>query len=81
MQAEQPTNSAMDCEQLSYMVNREDRQKACKLIEGLANAEIRNDDFDSGFPRRSRDRSSPTELQYIHPEYQLGISRVSLAPD
>jgi len=39
------------------MVDREDRHKACRLIEGLAKAEITNDDFDDDFPRRSRDRA------------------------
>src|SRR5579875_3551490 len=37
------------------MVDREDRQKACELIERLANCEITNYDFDDNFPRRSRD--------------------------
>lgn len=39
------------------MVSYPDRQKACELIERLANAEITNDEFDDSYPRRSPDRA------------------------
>lgn len=39
------------------MISQPDRQKACELIEKLANREITNDEFDDCYPRRSTDRA------------------------